>query len=221
MNVARKVQKLRNVQQPVIFVDCFNTIILRTVSNRQIFHLWSEKLAAKLEMPATVIERCYRRVNYRLSRAAFLRHFITGADLEKVLTVMQEQLKSQYPTVAEPNFVALATALYCETEIQNQTVNQPVIDFLMAQKAAGKKIYVVSDFYCPATTLRQWLENLGVLDIFDGVYSSCDYGQGKASAKLYRTLLQQLNLAGKSVLMLGDNLWSDVWMAHRRGIKTK
>lgn len=221
MNVAKKVQKLRNVQQPVLFVDCFNTIILRTLPNKQIFHLWSEKLATKLAVPAATIERCYQRVNYRLSRTAFLRQFITEADFDKVLTTMQEQLKSKYPAVAEANFITLATELYCETEMQNQTVNQPVIDFLRAQKAVGKKIYVVSDFYCPATILRQWLENLGVLDIFDDVYSSCDYGQGKASSRLYKTLLQQLNLAGKDVLMLGDNLWSDVWMAHRRGIKTK
>ena len=221
MNVAKKVQKLHPVEPPVIFVDCFNTIILRTVSNRQIFHLWSEKLAARLALPVKVIERCYRRVNYRLSRAAFLRHFITQADFEKVLAAMQEQLKTKYPTVAEPNFVALATELYSATETQNQTVNQPVIDFLRAQKAAGKKIYVVSDFYCPATTLRQWLGNLGVLDLFDDVYSSCNAGQGKASSKLYQTLLQRLNLAGPDVLMIGDSLWSDVWMARRRKIKTK
>lgn len=221
MNVAKKVQKLRNVQQSILFVDCFNTIILRTVPNKQIFQQWSEKLAIKLAIPATTIERCYQRVNYRLSRAAFLRQFITEADFDKVLTAMQEQLKVKYPTVAEPDFITLATELYGETEMQNQIVNQPVIDFLRTQKAAGKKIYVVSDFYCPATTLQQWLKNLGVLDIFDDVYSSCDYGQGKASSKLYRTLLQQLKLAGKDVLMLGDNIWSDVWMAHRQGIKTK
>ena len=88
-----------------------------------------------------------------------------------------------------------------------------MVDFLKSQKKEGKKIYLVSDFYCKSNTLRKWFEVLKIDNIFNQIFSSSDFNKEKATKKIYKHLIKDLQLNPKNVIMFGDNIWSDVMMA--------
>ena len=93
-----------------------------------------------------------------------------------------------------------------------------MVDFLIEEKSKGTKIYLVSDFYCDSKTLSYWLEKLNVLNLFDDVFSSCDFDKEKATRKIYKYLIKKMYLNPKFITMYGDNLWSDILMAKFCGL---
>ncbi len=138
-----------------------------------------------------------------------------------MLEKLHNKLSKKYQLDNITNFVSKATELYIETELENFYVNNNMISYLEAEKSNGKKIYVVSDFYCKSNILTKWFKCLNIDHIFENIYSSSDFEKEKATSKIYKHLLNSLQLNPKNVIMFGDNLWSDVLMAKKCKLNAK
>lgn len=205
-------------EDKIIFVDCFNTIIFRKVKTAEVFKLWAKNVGEKHNIPWKKFYKKYNHLNWWLS---FKKLFSSATLQEHFSTVLQktiDSLKKKYSHIDSKELFESASASYIENELESFEVNNEVIDFLTDEKSKGTKIYLVSDFYCDSKTLSYWLEKLNVLNLFDKVFSSCDFDKEKATRKIYKHLIKELSLSPKCITMYGDNLWSDVLMARSCGL---
>ena len=118
-------------------------------------------------------------------------------------------------------FIKTAVEVYFKKELEIFYLNQKMLEFLISQKKIGRKIYLVSDFYCQSNIIKKWFEELKILDCFENVFSSSDFNKEKATTKIYKHLIEYLQLNPKNVIMLGDNQWSDVLMAKKCKLQAK
>ena len=207
-----------------IFVDCFNTIILRKASPDDVLFFWGQEMnGAFPEVSAIDFYEMFKNGELEIAR---FRKILTGEREYTLQDIFTEVLKkiSFYkliPAEKLEGFIETAQSLYEKVETENQYANQSVINNLLKYKSQGAKIYVVSDFYCPKNILKSWLLRLVPENLIDDIFISCELGKSKRTGKLYDEVVKILNIDKKSVLMIGDNIWSDNLSAKKRGIKTK
>ncbi|MBP5444480.1 MAG: HAD family hydrolase [Treponema sp.] len=210
-----------NITQEIIFVDCFNTLIFRKSTDSEIIKAWDMELSQKFNIPAKKIYRSYKNINFRLCFSKFFREGALIESFETVIKKMIMKFQEKYPSLNSDEFKNFALEIYIKKESMVHFVKEDFIVFLRKQKEEGKKIFIVSDFYCTSSVISTWLESLGIDDLFTQVFSSCDYNKEKATGKLYRFLLGELKVNPNNIIMLGDNLWSDVFMARYNKLKAK
>ncbi len=205
----------------ILFVDCFDTILYRKIPKREIFKNWAQALSTEVSVDAKTLLKTYTTTNFWLCFKKIFKKFLFQEKFEVVLKKMYEKLVRKQKICSFDEFSKLANKTYINEEQKWLAVNYKLLNFLKQEKEKGKKIFVVSDFYCSSNTLKFWFQNLKINENFDDIFSSNDFEKEKANTKLYKHLLKELNLNKKDVLMMGDNLWSDIFMAKLCGIKTK
>lgn len=96
-----------------------------------------------------------------------------------------------------------------KVEIASVSPRPEVVELIAIAKDAGKRVVLISDMFLPKVTVEAMLENNGVTG-WDRLYLSSDCGVRKDSGKLYELMMQQENVEGKEVVMIGDNERSDL-----------
>ena len=98
-----------------------------------------------------------------------------------------------------------------ENLIREYTLNVPakegVVETLKALKARGDSINVLTASRHEA--LDPCLKRLGIFDLFDFVWSSDDFGTGKADPNIYRMAAERLGKTVDEVIFIDDNLGAD------------
>jgi predicted HAD superfamily phosphohydrolase YqeG len=84
------------------------------------------------------------------------------------------------------------------------------IKILEQQYKKGKKIFIVSDFYAGREYISELLKCLKIQYLFSDIFVSADYNARKSSGTLYSLLISKLNINADNLIMIGDNLNSDV-----------
>lgn len=211
----------KEIKQKTIFVDCFNTIILRNTKNNIIFKKWAQGLSIKFNIPWKTLYKKYKSINLKLCFYKIFTKFILQENFDIILRKMHCKLVKKYKDLDLEEFVTYAKNIYIEKEKETHTTDKTFIELLRRLKNDGAKIYVVSDFYCQSSIIKKWLNNLEIDDIFEEVFSSCDFDKEKSTAGLYKYLKKYLNIDGSDILMIGDNIWSDVFMAKLCGLNSQ
>ena len=204
-----------NISQDIIFVDCFNTIIFRKNSSRKIFARWAEKLSKEFKLSSKQVLKFYKRAEVLLCVKKIIRERTLIEKFEKVIEKVFDLLVKKYPNLEKNEFINFAENVYIEVEADNHYVKADFINYLTQLKSSGKTLYVVSDFYCSSEVLLIWLKKLGLDHLFSAIYSSCDFDKEKATGKIYKHLIKKLNLNPENIIMMGDNFWSDCFMARQ------
>ena len=93
-----------------------------------------------------------------------------------------------------------------------------LVDWVKELAIAGKRIFIISDMYLPATHLKQLVAHAGMLDLVEDVISSADSFLAKASGKGYGLVAEKYGLDYKDWLHVGDNGFSDGLRAVEVGI---
>ncbi len=105
-------------------------------------------------------------------------------------------------------------------EQRHLCVDQAVINFLRKEKNSGKKIILVSDFYMQSEWVKELFYAQGMSNFFNEMIVSSDVFKTKHSGKLYQHIIDNRLIDPHTTIMLGDNLYSDVKMAAKYGIKS-
>ena len=209
------------IKRDVIFVDCFNTIILRKLNSDEVIYKWLENVGNEFDIAPQIIYRLYSKCKILLSIKKFCGKMETEVSLIEILDKIGSSLQAKVKDLNKQDFIQKALSIYIETESCNHRLNEEIIVQLKEYKRQNYKIYVLSDFYCSKNIIEEWLERLGVKELFDDIFVSCDYKTAKSTGGLYRQVIKLLKIKRSQVIMMGDNLHSDVFMARLNGLKAK
>lgn len=198
-----------------IFIDCFNTIIIRKSSTNNIFRQWAKEVSSNFNIPWKAFYKTYKKVNFNLCFKKLITSFTLQESFDVVLDSVEAKLAKSFPETNFGDFKNLAKTAYIETELKNFELNQDIVNMLINEKSNGRQIYLISDFYCTSDVFEYWFKELNIHHLFDQLFSSCDFLKEKATGKIYKLLIKKLNINPQNTMMYGDNLWSDVFMAKR------
>lgn len=204
----------------IIFTDCFNTIILRKVSDKVVTYNFCEKLGEKYDIEPVVLYNLITKFKYKLAIKNFFKTGESEIKLENVISEVAQILKKNIDILDIDAFKKDALSIYIEAEMASHYLNESFILKLKKFKTEGAKIYVLSDFYCGKKVLALWFKNLGISDLFDEIFVSCDYMSTKRSTRLYKKVIRKLGIRKKQITMFGDNRYADVFCARLTGIKS-
>lgn len=87
---------------------------------------------------------------------------------------------------------------------------------LLEMKKKGYKLHVLTA--SPHKWLDPCLERLGLFDLFDNVWSSDDFGMGKANPEIYRLAAERIGATVREITFLDDNINADR-SAKKSGVK--
>lgn len=87
------------------------------------------------------------------------------------------------------------------------------------ERQKGYKIVFISDMYLPSKFLMNILERENIAEKDDLCFVSCECKASKSTGSLYAYVERQLN--AKPQCHYGDNVWSDIRMARKNGIRAK
>ena len=136
-----------------------------------------------------------------------------GDDLIKTITPLGALGTARYfiglglPLTEEEALLKMSNYLVKEYT-ENVPAKEGVIETLKKMKARGDSLNVLTASRHAA--LDPCLKRLGIFDIFDNVWSSDDFGTGKADPKIYRLAAQRLGKTVDEVIFVDDNLGADL-----------
>ena len=93
----------------------------------------------------------------------------------------------------------------------------PDIVATLAALPARRRLFL-SDFYLPASDIRELLLHHGIGDLLEDGVVSCEVGVNKRSGRLFRHLHERFAVAPQRHLHLGDNPHADVSAARGAGV---
>ena len=93
-----------------------------------------------------------------------------------------------------------------------------VLDSLAALRKKGYRLWLLSNAQEVFTHFE--LRHLGLMDAFDGIYISSQFGYRKPDIRFFKTLIEEQNLDIKRSLMIGNDRETDITGAKAAGLDT-
>lgn len=194
--------------------DIFDTLLTRITSTPQdIFHLAQSRIGTDHIFQ----DRIRKIFPYARIWAEFRARRLSGREdvslvqiyeqLDRDLllgAVARDYLINLELSVERDCSVPIAVNLYKVSELQS----------------SGYKVYFISDMYLPQAFLCELLVQQGIRCVPGMVYVSGDIGVTKGSGRLFSHLLNQEGLLPEQLQHCGDNMYSDVVVPSRLGIRT-
>jgi len=203
----------------IVFVDCFDTVIFRSVHPLEVIKIWSKQIKSYFLISCDFMT-VYKT---RMESMRYLSAFYDSPSYDQLMCEMFLRLNNSNFISSNVNlkrFYSLALEIEILLEKKVQIVNRNVVEILGYAKHQGKKVYCISDFYLSKTEILQFLKFLKIEHLFDGIFISSDYHQSKQNGTLYQTILTELAVQPNQSLMLGDNYKSDFQNASKKGIQS-
>ena len=199
----------------IIFVDCFDTLIYRCVSVKTLELQWAIQLKRKfLELeeysPEEILE-IRKQIKYLLKD-----------DFDEIpFSYFMEKFHEFFHlNIDKQQFVEYCQELEENIELGVQFINPDIYHTLKKYKALGKKIYLISDYHLPLSSVKKFLEYHNVSFLFQDVFVSSEVNctKRRKGSKLFLYALQQIQCRAEDVVMIGDNYDSDYTMCKKVGI---
>ena len=214
-NMSLRTFKRLTENKEVILTDFFDTLVFRRIHSSQIYRQWAKALIHRLGLEEEIeVEEV---VSSRHNAKTKLRRTYKEPPYAMVAGEIYDCF-SKKARLSRTEFCNICLETDKDVELGCQYGNTHLIKLLRSAKENGKKIYVVSDFYLPPETYRDFLINAGCEDVVDGVFVSESCGKTKANGSLYSYVLKELEAQPEQCVMIGDSKSSDVVMARKHGI---
>ena len=190
----------------IVSFDIFDTLIFRPFSEpSDLFYHIGEKLEymdfKRIRMEA---EYKARQKMYRMNG-----HYEVG--LEDIWNILSEE------TGIDKN---VGMELEIELEKKFCYANPFMKEVYKALLTRNKRIVIISDMYLSEQVLSEILKLNGYTEM-EKIYVSCEYGENKASGRLFERVKENLQMAdGKRWIHIGDNVNSDIAKAKQAGVMT-
>ena len=192
----------------VLSFDIFDTLILRRVKQP------CDIFGVMYERNKMYLEPCFSRggwIKYRKEMENAAREKKAEADIYDIYC----EGKGHIPSAAR----MIEQEFMCECDAC--ILNEEIAREIMKAKRQGYKVVLISDMYWPLGYIRRLLDSCGFKIELDGIYISCDYGESKASGRLFDIVMDQLKVLPGEMCHIGDNISSDYINPTKKGIKAK
>lgn len=200
-----------------VFLDFFGTVVTRRCSPDEIKHGWAKKMSASLKFK--IDERIIYALRIQSEKAVSIRavnnEFKYNELIDEIYRRMTQlddlNLKNELSDFQ--TFYDLAYEIECTLEMKNQVKVEKMGELIFALHKKGIRLAVVSDFYMGAKAIKQFLVNIGMQEMVEEVFASCDERCSKHLGSLYKVVLERLDVPADVCLMIGDTFTSDVKQA--------
>jgi FMN phosphatase YigB (HAD superfamily)/ribulose-5-phosphate 4-epimerase/fuculose-1-phosphate aldolase len=98
--------------------------------------------------------------------------------------------------------------LYIKTFKNSLKLYPYVLEFLIFCKEYGIKMYILTNNMCKEQIER--LKEMNILDYFDKIYTSEEFGIEKPDIKLFYYVIQDINCNKNEIVKIGDNYKNDI-----------
>jgi putative hydrolase of the HAD superfamily len=98
------------------------------------------------------------------------------------------------------------------------TVEDGLVELLEGFRSDGLRLAVVSNTFVPGQVLDRHLAQLGLLEYFPARLYSCDVVYRKPHPQIFRLALEQLGLAAREAIFVGDSFSADMAGAAQVGM---
>lgn len=202
----------RSASLSVISFDLFDTLLIRRIHDPDLVKLPVARFIAALAGEAG-LNWSWNRVQ-RLRDDIEKRHrCATGEQFEDLEACypqfMRETLATIFGKRMEEDLLTRVTDYELAMESTMLVVRREFGDWLRELKGQGKRIFIISDIYLPASHLERLAANAGLMEYAEAVVSSADTFLAKASGKGFVRLRDAYGLDTASWLHVGDNPVSD------------
>lgn len=220
MSLKQLHSNLKESKIKVLFTDYFDTLVHRTVHPNYTQRLWSKNMIRELGLKMSIDELYF----IRQESVSYLTTKLCRADVEIPYNALKAEVLKRLINEQEidisksERFLRYFEIADLKTETSVQTINPRTLEIITSFKASGGKVYLVSDFYGSLSLFKGMLSHHGILNYFDGVYSSAELEKSKHNGSIYKPILEQLHLDPSVVMMMGDNQRSDITNAKQNGL---
>ena len=206
----------------VASVDVFDTLLLRNRKSElqrfvEISELVANHITQHVGKSASTAELFWLRMES--ARTAYrMRAKEKGAreaNVEEIYSLMLRALGAN----PEPALMSELIDLELDYERNQLSANPHLVRTLTDFHQSGRRVICISDMYLRSAHIERLIEAHVDMSIIDVVYSSAEFGYGKAAGALYEKVLALESVAATSVVHCGDNYHSDVAMAESRGLR--
>lgn len=149
----------------------------------------------------------------RLEAAAQQRY---GENAEIDIAPVFASFYKDRPVAANDPQVANLAMLFRILSLEKLKLFPGTVELLSRLKAAGKKVYLLSNAQALFTLPE--LQALQLKPYFDGIIISSMEGLKKPSPKLYQLALERYGLAPSETVMVGNDDQADCWGAAKAGL---
>ncbi len=211
---------------PGVAFDVFDTLVERSVRPEHVKILACDRLVQRLGLERVCGLNLYRR-RQRIERTLASRNRHAVGEVEFRHVDMAVQLHAELlASGLLPSGISSATfasaALRTELAVERQVLRAKpeALDVLNAAQSAGKRVFLLSDFYMRSVDLAALLASVGIAPpLYESLYVSCEHMASKRSGRLFDLVLAESGCKPSDLAMFGDNAHSDVAMAMDRGIR--
>ena len=206
----------------VVSFDLFDTLLVRRIHDPDLVKLPVARYIANLAQ-ALGFSWNWRKVQGRRDGIEQGQRAATGLKFEDheacYPLFMRELLEEIFQEHFSESLMQKVTEYELALENSMLVPRKALAEWLKELAAAGKRIFIISDMYLPASHLEKLVEHAGLLDLVEAVVSSADTFLAKASGKAYKLIGEKYSIEPKSWLHIGDNAFSDGLRAGEAGLE--
>jgi len=204
-----------------ISVDLFDTLLVRRIHDPDLVKLPVARYIAGLAA-ARGLKWSWRKVQSTRDTIEQGNRAATGqkfTDHEACYPLfMRELLEVIFQGGYDESLLERVTEYELTMENSMLVPRRKLVDWLKELAAEGKRIFVISDMYLPASHLEKLVAHAGVLDLIEAVVSSADTFLAKASGLAYPMIAEKYSVRPEAWLHIGDNPFSDGLRAFDAGL---
>lgn len=188
----------------VVSFDIFDTLVARkSVFPSDVFFAVQQRVKEQLGLAMDFVS-----TRIEAEKKALVLHG-KKTTIHEIYEVMAEQLLCEQQTLAAIRQIEI------ETEISLAVGRRDILAAVSYAEKQGKEIVMTSDMYLPADVMQRLLLKAG-LNSSHSLIVSCDIGKTKYHGDIWDHL--QNRYAGKRILHIGDDEYSDVLSPKAKGI---
>ncbi|MDN3491480.1 HAD family hydrolase [Winogradskyella bathintestinalis] len=213
-------KQLREKNIKYLFTDYYDTVVHRHVHPNYVQRIWAKLMIRELGLSITIDELYF----IRQESSKYLVSKLNKTTDEIPYPILKGEVANRLINAnvisynEKEDFINLFEAIDVRAESDIQYLNQEVLNTLKNFKSNGGKVYLISDFYGSKTLFEKLLTHHGILDVFDGIYSSAELKKSKHHGTVYNQIVSELSIDSKTAMMIGDNLRSDYTNAIKNGL---
>lgn len=217
-----ELKRIHDKKYKNILLDIFDTVVYRNVDPEYTKKIWAGQIVKLFNLKGSMIDLYQWR--FEAERKLGEKSHNEGNDWEfkydDLINLLYDEVISRNCKISKKKFKEISTEIEISIESSVQKPNSDIIKEIKAAKKEGKKIYCVSDMYLTKNMLEEIFSRIGIGNLFDNIFVSCEYLKNKKSGLLYDIVLKTLNIKSESCLMIGDNESSDYINPKDKGIES-
>jgi HAD superfamily hydrolase (TIGR01509 family) len=147
----------------------------------------------------------------------FVDAYVSQGLLDKLLAGEYVSEYDFWQAVSELTGIDMAILTKLQTDVANSKELNPQVLQIIRQLRECYMLVLLTNNY--RETFQYWIERFNLKFTFHAIFNSADYGILKSNPKLYRLVLNTLNVKANETVMIDDNT-ENLAIADSLGIKT-